>query len=676
VKPSLEIDPNLASLNPKKMSFSYRPDIDGIRAFAIVAVIAYHAFPELFPGGLIGVDVFFVISGYLITSILVSSLSFDKKPILKFYIRRVRRILPALTVVLVSVYAFGYIALYADEFKELGLHIFSGAAFISNFVYLSEAGYFDHSAELKPLLHLWSLAIEEQFYLCWPVLLLLAVKTKITLTRFVMLLFLASFVISLWLSNQHPSWAYYLPLSRFWEILSGCYLAALNWQGGPAPDSCRTSNVVNPIALLILLSSVFWIDGHNNFPGWQVLPVVLATVWLIRYSNTNHWTYPLLANRGMVALGLISYPLYLWHWPILSFLAITELQTSPMMRLGGLVLSCLLAIMTYKLIERPIRKTAGKTAFALFCGMLFIGFVGYNTFVRNGLDHRQVSYPNLKAHVLSSFGVKQRQWISNQDNYVFNRDAFLKAHPDYPLKLEKVSQLLKSHADVFTTTMQQDMSSNQEVSYQRNRLKVVVIGDSHAGDFFNALKCTHPDIELTGFFDSGCTPIRKRYRDETNRCKILLDKAYDFVKKNPDELIIFAARWPISFYPLADDLQRFSAIARRVAVVGPSLIFSKDVPNILLRYQSGDDIIAYTNSFIEKDKFALNEAMRKFSEDQKIAFIDKMNVFCAEGLCRLTLTGNELFIVDDGHLSPSGLQYFGDNLKRMRTIYRLADKSF
>ena len=457
------------------MSFTYRPDIDGIRAFAIVAVIAYHAFPELIPGGLIGVDVFFVISGYLITSILVSSLSFDEKPILNFYIRRVRRILPALMVVLVSVYAFGYIALYADEFKELGLHIFSGATFISNFVYLSEAGYFDHSAELKPLLHLWSLAIEEQFYLCWPVLLLLAMKTRITLTRLVMLLFLTSFVISLWLSNQHPSWAYYLPLSRFWEILSGCFLAALNWQGRPASDSCRMSKFVNPIAILILLSSVFWIDGHKNFPGWQALPVVLATVWLIRYSKINHWSYSLFANRGMVVVGLISYPLYLWHWPILSFLAITELQPSPMLRLGGLALSCLLAAMTYKLIERPIRKTAGKTAFALFCGLLLIGFFGYNTFARNGLDHRQVSYPNLKAHVLSRLGVEQRQWISNQDNYVFNRDAFLKAHPDYPLKLEKVSQLLKSHADLFTTTVQRDMSSNQEMSYQHNRLKVVVI---------------------------------------------------------------------------------------------------------------------------------------------------------------------------------------------------------
>ena len=146
------------------------------------------------------------------------------------------------------------------------------------------------------------------------------------------------------------------------------------------------------------------------------------------------------------------------------------------------------------------------------------------------------------------------------------------------------------------------------------------------------------------------------------------------MKKNPDELIVFAARWPISFYPLADDIQRFSAIGGRVAVVGPSLIFSKDVPKILLRYQSGDDIIAYTNSFIEKDKFALNEAMRKFSEDQKIAFIDKINVFCAEGLCRLTLTGNELFIIDDGHLSQPGVQFWGDNLKRMRTIYKLADK--
>lgn len=657
------------------MIFSYRPDIDGIRAFAIAAVLAYHAFPQQFPGGLIGVDVFFVISGYLITSILVSHLGHDEKPILHFYIRRVRRIFPALMVVLGAAYAFGYIALYADEFKELGLHIFSGAVFISNFVYLSEAGYFDRSAELKPLLHLWSLAVEEQFYLCWPALLLLAAKARITMTRLVALLFVVTFVISLWLSKAHPSWAYYLPLTRFWEILAGCYLAALNWQGRPAPGSFPIGNVVNPIALLILFSSVFWIDGQNNFPGWQVLPVVLATAWLIRYSKSSHWTYGWLANRGVVAVGLISYPLYLWHWTILSFLAITELRTSAMQRLGVLALSFLLAALTYRLIEKPIRKTAGKTAVALFCGVLCIGFFGYSAYDRNGLDHRQVIYPNLKARFLSGLGFEQKYLVSNRDHYVFDRHAFLKADPDYPAKLEKVSQRLKAHAEVLTAALPGDPPSPPEALDRRERLKVVVIGDSHAGDVYLALKNTHPDLELTSFCDSGCTPIYERYRDQDNRCKILLDKAYDFVKKNPVDLVVFAARWQISFHPLANDLQRYLALGRRVAVVGPALIFSKDVPNILLRYQGGHDIIDYANSFIEKDKFALNEAMRKFCADRRVAYIDRMDLFCGEGLCRLTLTGNELLIYDDGHLSPAGLQFFGDHLKRRRTLYRLAGPS-
>ncbi len=672
------------TVSTKEVSaLGYRPDIDGIRAFAIIAVLAFHAFPELFPGGLIGVDIFFVISGYLITTILVSSLSNNERPILNFYIRRVRRIFPALLIVLICCYIFGYLALYADEFKELGLHIASGALFISNFVYLREAGYFDRSADLKPLLHFWSLAVEEQFYLFWPLTLILAFKAKITLTRLVIVLFIASFILSLWLSTEHPSWAYYFPFSRFWEILSGAYLAALNRENRSDNVSSAMSNYGNNIALAILLSSIFWIDGQNNFPGWQALPPVLATTWLIRYSNSGHWPYWCLANKWMVAVGLISYPLYLWHWPIFSFLAITELQISPVVKLCGIVLSFVLATLTYILIEKPIRSTAGKTAIVLLCGLLLVGYIGYNAYHRNGLDFRQVSYQNLKAKFLRSLGFKQKYIISNQAHSIFKTDAFLKANPEYRQQLEKIAWLLKTDAEVLTTHRsgqlpphyQEKILRQKSPSIRQSRPKVVVIGDSHAGNFLTALQLTHPDIELIGFFDSGCTPIRQRYRDETNRCKQLLNRAFNFVKEKPVGLVIFAARWQTSFQPLADDIQAFSALGPRIAIAGPSLIFSKDLPSILLRYQSGDDVIAFTNNFIEKDTFALNEAMRQFAADKKIAYIDKLNIFCGEGLCRLTLTGNELFIYDNGHLSPSGAYYLGEHIKESKIVYKLADSS-
>ena len=206
---------------------SYRSEIDGLRAFAVLSVVAFHAFPNWLKGGFIGVDVFFVISGFLITSHIFENLDKGQFSFTDFFGRRIRRIFPALILVMACTLAFGWFALLADEFAQLGKHVASGAAFITNFILVDESGYFDNAAETKPMLHLWSLAVEEQFYIVWPLVLWLAWKRKFNLLTITILVAVVSFYLNLRFVKSHPTETFFWPVGRFWELLSGSVLAWL-----------------------------------------------------------------------------------------------------------------------------------------------------------------------------------------------------------------------------------------------------------------------------------------------------------------------------------------------------------------------------------------------------------------------------------------------------------------
>ena len=205
----------------------YRSDIDGIRAIAILSVITFHAFPAWIKGGFVGVDVFFVISGFLISSILFKSMDEGEFSFIDFYVKRIKRIFPALILVLIACFTFGWFALLQNEYKELGKHIAGGAGFISNFVLREEAGYFDIAAELKPLLHLWSLGIEEQFYIVWPFLVFLAWKRRVNFLKITLTILTLSFAINLAIADRLTTTTFYHPITRFWELLIGGFLAYL-----------------------------------------------------------------------------------------------------------------------------------------------------------------------------------------------------------------------------------------------------------------------------------------------------------------------------------------------------------------------------------------------------------------------------------------------------------------
>lgn len=394
----------------------YRRDIDGLRAIAVLSVVAFHAFPEWIKGGFIGVDVFFVISGYLISTIIYENLDSGTFSFTEFYLRRVKRIFPALLLVLVSCYAFGWFSLLGDEYMQLGKHIAGGAGFVSNLVLWSESGYFDNAAETKPLLHLWSLGVEEQFYIFWPLLLWFAYRRCLNLLSIGILVALLSFGLNLHQVKVDAVADFYSPQTRFWELMLGSILAWVtlykpNFTAANAPrlerwvarvlyDSARRASGTSlasaiSVAAALLLAFGFWhIDKRLGFPGkWALVPV-LSAVMLI-FAGPGAWVNRvILSNRIAVWIGLISFPLYLWHWPLLTYARIIHSKVPAAPARGAIVLlSIVLAWLTYRLVERPVRLGsigARFTVAALVVLMPLVGVVGYNTFDRYGLPFRDV----------------------------------------------------------------------------------------------------------------------------------------------------------------------------------------------------------------------------------------------------------------------------------------------
>lgn len=373
---------------------NYRPDIDGLRAFAVLSVVLYHAFPKVLSGGYVGVDIFFVISGFLISSILFKELGENRFSIIAFYERRIRRIFPALAACMAAVLAYGFVILIPFELAQLGKHVFFGASFLSNIVLWSESGYFDGTASLKPLLHLWSLGVEEQFYIFWPVLLWLLFRIKAPVGRLLAVLFLMSFAINIVLSITSPSADFYLPVSRFWELLAGAGLAW--WRDMRIAPNARSWISIAGLATLLLSVVAFTVE--TNFPGWPALLPVTGAVALILAGPEAIVNRAVLSNRIAVFVGLISYPLYIWHWPLISYALIIRMEKplTPLMATALVAASVLLAWMTYRFIEIPIRFGAHRrrqTLIAAGC-MAIIGACGLIVWINSGFPERFAAYPD------------------------------------------------------------------------------------------------------------------------------------------------------------------------------------------------------------------------------------------------------------------------------------------
>ncbi len=389
-------------------SANYRPDIDGLRALAVLSVVAFHAFPNWIQGGFVGVDVFFVISGFLISSILFTSLENNSFSFFDFYQRRIKRIFPALFITLAFSCLMGWFILFPDEYKQLGKHLIGGAGFISNFVLWKETGYFDNNVDTKPLLHLWSLGIEEQFYIIWPLMLWAAWKRKFNFLTLIFLFASVSLLLNLFFIKNHVEYTFYSPQTRFWELLSGSLLAWLVIYKPNLMLHMRQEfepklkhHFLSLIGFILTISAVFLFSKQITFPGaWAIVPVLGAT--LIILAGPKAWFNRIvLCNPILIWFGLISFPLYLWHWPLLSFARIMEGDIPTFTtRVVIVFLSILLAWLTYHLLEKPVRwgNKANKTKVTLLLALMAsIGVSGYYIKRHEGLSGRFTNNKELLA---------------------------------------------------------------------------------------------------------------------------------------------------------------------------------------------------------------------------------------------------------------------------------------
>ncbi|MEA3180309.1 MAG: hypothetical protein QOI59_3832 [Gammaproteobacteria bacterium] len=372
------------------MAHAYRPDIDGLRAIAVGAVLGFHAFPGSFPGGFTGVDIFFVISGFLISGIILEELQAGTFTFGQFYARRIRRIFPALGLVLAATLLLGWLSLSPYDYEQLGGHVAAGAGFVSNLLLFHESGYFDTDSALKPLLHLWSLGVEEQYYLVWPLLLFVLRKHMQQIFWLILVVAACSFVLNILLISRQPSAAFYLPATRFWELMLGSIAAYRDLHAARRLNISLPVRNLTAVAGLVLLALAFALvrDGRG-FPGWWALLPTLGALLLIQAGPEAWINRNLLANRAVVYIGLISYPLYLWHWPLLTYARILNGGIPPAsVRVGALAAGLVLAWATYEFIEKRVRRlgrgptgvrTAGLAAAAVGAlavyGLLVVGNV-------------------------------------------------------------------------------------------------------------------------------------------------------------------------------------------------------------------------------------------------------------------------------------------------------------
>ena len=629
-------------------NIEYRQDIDGLRAIAVLAVVIYHGFPKDLPGGFIGVDIFFVISGYLISNIILQQVKNESFSFGSFYYHRARRILPALTVVLVYCAVIGYLLQLPWELEALGKSMIAGVFFLSNIMLWQEAGYFDIASQEKPLLHLWSLGIEEQFYLFWPIALVLILYKKKNAITITIAIIITSWLINIYLIRQNlQTAAFYLLFSRAGELCIGALLAILQNKPANFLATWPTTrlNKLSIAGLLILLGSIVYLRGGRDFPGlWALLPTI-ATAMLIAAGPNAVINRHLLSKKLLVGIGLISYPLYLWHWPLLTLPNPFGLHSAPSIRNTMIPLSFVLAWITYIFIEKPARQLPFNTRNLCCIGIpaLLVAATGLLFFINNGYPDR------------------------------------------YPEEIKAIVKLEKSRVFPYTPTNKNrscQQKANFSICRDDNSPDILLWGDSHAGAFYRGLDkqptrktmsitlvegcVTPPFISPIPYSDEWCDTPDQRFSNSL--------RTIDYIQQTQPKMVILHARWAYDHYRLTpegtmEELRKTTqaikarAPTAQIVILGPVPNWSRSLAQSMFNYWKKTPGHPLPPKFM---RFGLDENIAEW--DKKLAaiaqqmdmhYISAYQMLCnTEGcLTRVGTAATDITATDYGHLSPAGAQY-------------------
>jgi peptidoglycan/LPS O-acetylase OafA/YrhL len=627
---------------------NYRPDIDGLRAVAVLSVVGFHASPRIFAGGFIGVDIFFVISGFLISSILFDAQQKLRFSYLEFYARRIRRIFPALIVVLSALLVSGWFLLLPDEYKEVGKQTVAGAGFVSNVVLWSEAGYFDTAAALKPLLHLWSLGVEEQFYLLWPLLVALLFPRARVLPLALGCIIVVSFIWNVLSVHSNPSAAFYLPIARFWELMLGAALAYVavtrNDPLAVVSSSWRraTSEALSWCGLLLLGAALLLVRDSDAFPGWWALLPTLGALLLM--AAPDAWpNRKLLSHPVMVFIGLISYPLYLWHWVLLTMtrIAVGGWEPSTSARAAAVVASIILAWLTYALIEKPIRarKRGALHPVGLILIMAFVAAIGLAVDLSNGAAFR---YPP-SIRPLAAFNYDaDRKFYETQ--YRFEK-CFLRGGQTFV-----------------------DLDA-QCVDKPDGKSRLLVLwGDSHAASLYPALKAKRDHeggFRIAQFTYGACPPVVGMQIDSQPDCKAFNDSALKAIGELQPEIVLLESDWclyngtlgrpPLNVPLLVKTVNALLALGvKRVVVFGDLPKWTIYQPRVAIKIWLQSHYVAdRTYAFFDQSSARTNDVVRAAIAGTQAVFFSPINFFCNDQGCLLSADQQQMLPVawDDAHLS-------------------------
>ena len=642
---------------PNPQSFSrpkYRPDVDGMRALAILSVLIFHAYPSSLPGGFVGVDIFFVISGYLISSIIFRGLTLGTFSFFDFYARRVRRIFPAVTVVILGSFLLGFFFLTPYELEDLIRESPYAAFFLENWrLYVTTGGYWETATELKPFMHFWSLGVEEQYYIFYPLIcfLLWKVSAKRFLASLVLML-LVSLGLCLYDTANEPVRAFYSLHTRFWELLIGGVLAyvELKWPDYKEKIKCQgvgIDNVFSITGLLLIVFAIAFFEEGKDFPGWRALFPTVGSVLIIAAGTNAYLNKYVFSNKVAVFIGLISYPLYLWHWP---FICIFRNNLAGELPSGWLMvtligLSFLMAYLTYTLIERPMRSKKASWKLVLVLTMiLLVASMGSKELVRKVDAVDKLLFAGVPENIQ-----KAREDIPKND---FHTDSCLQKF---------------GHEQYFCKQVGDNPS-------------VLIVGDSHARLLWKHLK--HLDEPYDYYFvaNDGSLIFQDCYPENRSAYTVdAVNKIWETLEKSPEIKVVgIRGYWeayfalPIHFSPKSFETREqnlkfyWNQTFRRLAEMHKKVVLVLDNPTVpetvmqrcmplqrvsLLPAMPECKYSQYdlSQDYLNAKKILLDEA-KNWSN---VSLLDIEDIFCSSESCKVIEQGRILY-KDDDHLSAEG----------------------
>jgi peptidoglycan/LPS O-acetylase OafA/YrhL len=611
----------------QRASKNYRADIDGLRALAVLPIVAFHLRYHWMGGGYVGVDIFFVISGYLIGGSILQQIRAGRYSVSDFYFRRFRRIAPALVATLAAVTIAAWFILLPKAFVAYGKSLIATALFASNFWFWGTSDYFASKAETLPLLHTWSLAVEEQFYILFPLLMLgMRQMPARAVLGVIVLISLASLVASALLLHPDPTGTFYLLPTRIWELLLGVIAAGVQWQGLRAARWGQ--EIFSVIGVALIAGALFLYRPETPFPGLAAIPPCLGTAMLLVVgAHGRPIVSRLLSLQPLTFFGLISYSLYLWHWPVIVLMG--EGLPMPWLtrwyRIGAFLLSVALAWLQWRLIERPWRSpsirprtifTASAVSFALLC------VVGGMVVASQGVTSRFKPEATRMAAVLDDHGTNDlregRCFISSAYDFTdFNMAVCLRHDP--------------AHTNV------------------------LLLGDSHAAHLWSGLTDRYPRLNVMQATASGCKALTDRGVDALPRCERLMRYIFDaYLPRHPGEWVILAGNWyAADEWKVGATLDWLRVHGFKVVLAGPIVRYQVSLPFVAALAEQRDDPKLLAD-FREGGQARLDADYARLAASHGALYFSPYGALCGTGTCRIVDDQGVPVQFDYGHLTRQG----------------------